>query len=248
MLNVLRGATVAASMGLAARASWNSHCDKEVLSEDHIRDFHRIRDKCSKISSKDEAAANGMSWDFKNWTAIPGRVWHDETPADVATLVARPFSPVHHTEPAIALTLECTQSQVSSTLARRLLSRTSPTLDRLHSQCTIDSIALLSTTSAPPTHYWPTQAEVLDCRKRFNMDAPKHVAAPRALIVAGVAAAGKSSIVPKVSRSTSLCQPATTLNQRTAALSSSQTAYGSIRNTVTVYSSTEPAYDSTQQH
>ena len=93
-------------MGLAARASWNLHCDKEeVLSEDHIRDFHRIRDKCSKISSKDEAAANGMSWDFKNWTAIPGRVWHDETPADVATLVARPFSPVHHTEPAIALTL-----------------------------------------------------------------------------------------------------------------------------------------------
>lgn len=140
MLNVLRGATVAASMGLAARASWDSHCEQvpvqkeEILSEDHIRDFHRIRDKCSKISSKDEAAANGMSWDFKNWTAIPGRVWHDETPADVATLVARPFSP----------------------------------------------------------------AEVLDCRKRFNMDAPKHVAGPRALIVAGVAAAGKSSIVPKV--------------------------------------------------
>ena len=85
MLNVLRGATVAASMGLAARASWNSHCEQvpvqkeEILSEDHIRDFHRIRDKCSKISSKDEAAANGMSWDFKNWTAIPGRVWHDET-------------------------------------------------------------------------------------------------------------------------------------------------------------------------
>ena len=133
MLNVLRGATVAASMGLAARASWNSHCEQvpvqkeEILSEDHIRDFHRIRDKCSKISSKDEAAANGMSWDFKNWTAIPGRVWHDETPADVATLVARPFSPVHHTEPAIALTLECTQSQVhllSSTLALHLLSRT----------------------------------------------------------------------------------------------------------------------------
>jgi len=140
MLNVLRGASVAASMELAAGTSWDLHCEptfwptEETLSQDHIREFHRIRDKCAKISSKDEAVANGMSWDFKHWTAVPGRVWHNETPPDVAQHVSRPFS----------------------------------------------------------------EAECLDARKRFNMDAPKFVEAPRALIVAGVAAAGKSSIVPMV--------------------------------------------------
>jgi len=71
-----------------------SHQERQVITDEQVEQFHRIKLQLKDIKGLHEAMdVAGVQWDFKEGRALPGRVWDDTTPPELIPQVSRAFSP-----------------------------------------------------------------------------------------------------------------------------------------------------------